>query len=103
MIIDDDAKVFIYWDATLTFDPTTSTVELDISGTRYAMTWQGSPVVVGNKWLQTAKTTQLFRGSSANNTNSPVALTPGTYLGEPIVTIGSQIVPCSSMIEIVIK
>ena len=100
MIIDDGAKLYIYWDATLTFDPTTSTVQLQINNTYYAMAWQSTPVYSGGKWRQTAKTTQLFGGSLADATNTPVLLGKGRFLGEPTVTIGSQIVPCISTIEI---
>lgn len=93
-VIDDDAKLYLWFDATLTFDPAGSTVELEVDATRYAMTWQGSPTVVGSTWTQTARSTQMFAGSNAGSVGSPVALTAGRHQAQPIVTTGGQVVPC---------
>ena len=102
MNLDDDAKLYLYWDAVLSFDPTTSTAELQINNVRYPMTWLGTPVFINGKWYQTAKTNQLFRGSSADDANSPVALPPGRYTIEPIVSIGSQIVSCQLIEDVIV-
>jgi len=103
MNIDDDARLYIYWDAVLTFNPAGSTVELKIGLTKYPMTWQGSPVGSGDSWKQTARTDSMFRGSLGGSTGSPVALTVGRHIGEPIVTVGSQVVPSSTSIPIDVR
>ena len=100
MKIDDDARLFIYWDAVLTFDPAGSTVELKIGLTKYTMTWTGTAIEIGGSWKQTARTNSMFRGSLGGSTGSPVALTVGRHIGEPIVTLGLQVVPSSSLIPI---
>lgn len=95
MRIDDDARMFIWWDATLTFDPAAATVELDIDGIRYPMTWIDTAVWDGDKsWTRTARTTSKFIGTGRTATGSDVALTKGRHAAEPIVTTADgQVVP----------
>ena len=94
MNLDDDARVNIRWDASLTFDPTGSTVELEVDGTRHAMSWQGSPVSAGGRWTQRALTNDRFCGSAATPIGSDVALTVGSHPAQPIVTTADgQVVP----------
>lgn len=100
MNIDDDAKLYLWWDATLTFDPTGSTVEIEIDATRYPMTWQGAPVAAAGSWTQTARTTSMFAGSNAGTVGAPVVLTVGRHLGQPIVSVGGQVVPCQPSVPI---
>jgi hypothetical protein len=98
MRLDEDAKEYLWWDAELTFDPTGSTVEIEVDGTRYAMAWQGSPVVVtaGKKWTQTARTTTKFAGSTVTPGAGVVVLTPGTHTLKPVTTpTDGQVVPHS--------
>ncbi len=101
MRIDEDARLNISWDATLTFDPTGSTVVLAIDGTPYAMAWQGTPVAASGTWTQTARTTARFCGSLATPLAGDVKLAVGRRMGEPIVTLADgQIVPCYPEIPI---
>jgi len=94
--IDDDARLYIWWDATLTFDPATATVELDVDGTRYPMTWQGAAVSAGGKWTRTARTSAMFVGTARTVSGSDVKLTAGRHVAEPIVTAADgQVVPVS--------
>jgi hypothetical protein len=87
MRIDDDAKVYIWWDAVVTADPTGSSVKLEIDdATQYDMAWQGSPVQSGTSWTQTARTTVRFAGTSAPIAGTDVRLTSGRHMGQPIVT-----------------
>jgi hypothetical protein len=87
MRLDDDAKVFLFADLTLSVDPTGSTVELEVDSTRYAMTWQGSPASSGGKWTQTARTNVKFAGSAQTVTGGDVKLTAGRHDTQPIVTL----------------
>ena len=91
MRLDDDALEYLWWrDADMTFDPTGSTVVLEVDGTPRAMTWQGSPVQVGSgssaKWVQTARTNMKFAGSAVSVTNPDIQLTVGRHMAQPIVT-----------------
>lgn len=94
MRIDDDARLYIWWDATFTFDPTDATVELDVDGTRYPMTWTTTAAGSGSQWTRTARTTAKFVGRSRTAAGGEVALTAGRHMAEPIVsTVDGQIVP----------
>lgn len=86
MKLDEDTKVFLFWDADLSVDPTSSTVEIEVDGTRHAMTWQGSPVQAGARWTQTARTTEKFAGSTVTPGASIVVLTVGSHTIKPVVT-----------------
>jgi hypothetical protein len=88
MRIDDDAKVYIWWDAVVTADPTGSSVKLEIDdATQYDMAWQGSPVQSGSNWTQTARTTVRFAGTIAPISGTDVRLTSGRHMAQPIATL----------------
>lgn len=92
--LDEDAKVYLWWDAVLTMDPTGSTVTVEIDGVSHAMTWQGSPVQSGSTWTQTARSTEKLAGSTVTAGAGLVSLTAGTHTLKPIVTTADgQIVP----------
>lgn len=94
MKIDDDARLYIWWDATCKFDPTDATVELDVDGTRYPMTWTNSATPNGLEWTRTARTTAKFIGTARTVSGGDVALTAGRHMVEPIVsTPDGQVVP----------
>ena len=94
MILDDDAKLYLYSPVELTVDPTGSTVELEVGSTRYAMAWQGSPVAGIGKWTQTARTTAKFCGSSTTAVGTDVKLAAGIYDLQVIVTpTDGQVIP----------
>lgn len=97
MKINDDARLFIWWDAELTFDPATATaVELEVDGTRYPMTWTGDAVevVAGKEWTRTARTEVSFIGTGRTATGTDVALGAGRHMAEPIVSAADgQVVP----------
>ena len=99
MNIDKDGKIFLWFDAELSFDPTGSTVALKVDGgTSHPMTWQGLPATTTTGFKQTAKTDELFAGSLADTTNTPVILTTGIHICEPIVTKGNQILSCPTFL-----
>ncbi len=94
MKLDEDAKVYVWWDAELTVDPTGSTVVIEIDGTSRAMTWQGSPVSAGGKWTQTARTTDKVAGSTVTPGAGLIVLTAGSHTTKPLVTTADgQVVP----------
>lgn len=102
MKIDDDARLFIWWDATLTFDPADATVELDVDGVRYPMTWTDTAVWDNDtRWTRTARTTSKFIGTGRTVSGSDVGLTKGRHMAEPIVTTADgQVVPIAYPISL---
>lgn len=101
MKIDDDAKVYLFWDAEMSFDPASTTVELEIDDVRYSMMWMPpAAVVIDGKWHQSARTTDLFGGSQASATNSPIKLTAGQHKAQLIISAGNQVVPSSLQVSI---
>lgn len=95
MKIDDDARVHLWFDGILSFDPATATIELDVDGTRYPMTWVDTAVWDGEKeWRRTARTTGRFIGSARTPSGPDIQLTAGRHMAEPIVTSADgQVVP----------
>lgn len=98
MRLDDDGRVYLYSDLTLTVDPTGSTVKLEVDGVLHNMSWQEEPVVSGSTWRQTARTVAMFCGSAVTPTGSDVQLTVGRHMSQPIVTAADgQIIPGSQI------
>lgn len=96
MRLDDDALVFVTWDAELSADPTGSTVELEVDGVRRSATWQGSPVQSGSSWRQTARTNGKLGGTNSTPGGSDVKLTAGRHMAQFIVTTADgQVVPAT--------
>lgn len=96
--LDDDARLYLYADLTLSVDPTGSTVQLEVDATKYAMTWQGTPVAASGVWKQTARTTAKFIGSAVTVTSSDVQLTSGRHPTQALVTMADgQVIPGSSV------
>lgn len=97
MTLDDDARVYLTGSLTVSVDPTGSTVELEVDGSRYPMAWVGSPVASSGRWVQDAKTTYRFCGSNATAVGSDVKLTAGTHAAQILVTLtDGQVVPGSN-------
>ena len=86
MKLDDDALLNLFWDATLTFDPTGSTVVLEVDGTQHAATWLAAPVQSGGSWTQTARTTARFAGSAVTVSGSDVQPATGRRMCQWLVT-----------------
>lgn len=95
MRLDDDARLYLYWPAGLSFDPEGSPVSLEVDNlTTYDMTWLGVVSGSGSAWTQTARTDVMFCGSAVTPTGTDVALTPGRHLIQPIaITPDGQRVP----------
>lgn len=94
MNLDNDAQVYLWWDADLTANPTGSTVVYELDGVSKGMTWQGSPVQVGSRWTQTARSVDKVAGSSVTPAAGLNVLTSGSHTVKPIVTLSDgQVVP----------
>lgn len=74
---DEGTRTRIFARMTLDFDPTGSTVELQVDDEWYDATWLGSPVRLGEKWTQTARTDGYFAGPDVETPDSAVVLSDG--------------------------
>lgn len=84
---------------TLDFDPTGSTIELQVDGTWYPCTWLGTATASGAKWTQQARTVAYFSGTAQPTTT---VLTTGRHPTRTRVTLsGDVIVADSSPVDIV--
>lgn len=94
MNLDQDAQVYLWWDADLTVTPAGSTVTFELDGVSKPMTWQGSPVAVGTRWTQTARSTDKIAGSTVTPAAGLNVLTAGYHTVKPIVVLADgQVVP----------
>ena len=85
MKLNPSTRARLIADITLDFDPTGSTVEVNVDGTWYPASWQGTAVkrsvfangVTADRWTQTARTTGYFAGPTATPAGAVVlAATP---------------------------
>lgn len=83
-----------FWATNLSFDPAGSTVALWIGASSFPMTWTGVAVQGSDgSWSQHAVTVKTFIGSAVVGGPFDVALTPGRYIGVPVITaVGGQII-----------
>jgi hypothetical protein len=94
MILDASTRTQILVDMTLSFDPTGSTVELQVDGGAWhAATWQDTATTIGvgkdKRWMQSARTSDYFAGPLATAAGATV-LTAGKHLTQTRVTLGGQ-------------
>jgi hypothetical protein len=75
-------------DMELDVNPTDSTIELFIDGTWRPADWQGTPVQLGDKWIQTARSTGFFAGPDATGTGATV-LASGRHATKTRVTLAT--------------
>ena len=95
MRIDDDERVYIFWDVIATADPTGGTVALEVTdvagtpvnGSPVSMQWTNSPVQSGATWTGRTRTTKMFTGTSKTPQGTDIGLTKARYMGQPIVTM----------------
>lgn len=95
MRFDADTRTRISADISVNFDPTGSTVELQIDSTWYPATWLGTPVLASGKWTQTARTNTYFAGPSAV-LGPAVLLALGRHLSQARITTGTDIIALNS-------
>ena len=97
MIFDSGTKTEITVDMVLDFDPTGTTIEVQVDATWYAATWQGTaafgtPVQGRPTWQQAAQTTGLFAGPDVASPGAAVVLQLGTHPMQTRVTSGQRII-----------
>jgi hypothetical protein len=90
MRFDNDTRTRLIADLTLSIDPATSTVEIQVDSTWYPATWQGTAVAASGKWTQTAQTTGYFAGPNAAASGA-VVLTAGRHPTQTRITKGGDI------------
>lgn len=101
MRFDAETRTRISAKMVVAFDPTGSTVEVKVGSTWHPATWQGTPVVAGDTWTQTARTTGYFAGPSHATPAGATVLTIGRHLTQTRVTSGGDtIVSGSTPIEV---
>jgi hypothetical protein len=88
-----DDRLFIFWDGSFTFDPTTATsVEMEVASplgveTRHQMVWLEDAVPSGKNWTRKARTVSRFCGSQAVAGVDDTALGAGNYTSKIIVEV----------------
>jgi hypothetical protein len=88
MRFDRATRTRVLIDMELDVNPTGSTVEVYVDGTWHPADWQDTPVQLGDKWTQTARTTQFFGGYDVDNLNT-VLLAAGRHATRTRVTLAS--------------
>lgn len=100
MRFDSDTRTRLIATMTLDFNPTGSTVEVEIDGVWYPATWQGTAVegkqrrngATVDTWTQQARTDGYFAGPDVASPGSAVVLTLGTHLTQTRVTSGGDVI-----------
>lgn len=97
---DEGTRSRILAKMTLDFDPTGSTVELQVDDEWHAATWLGSPVHQSGKWTQTARTNEYFAGPDVDPLDGAVELSDGLprHRTKTRVTLGGDIIVANSTI-----
>jgi hypothetical protein len=88
MRFDRATRTRVLVDMELDTDPTGSTIELWVDGTWLAAEWQATPVQLGDKWTQTARSTGFFAGPDATGTGATV-LASGRHATKTRVTLAT--------------
>ena len=60
MRLDSDARHPLTWHGTMTADPTTATIALEVDEVVYAMAWDGAASESLAGWLRSAQTADMF-------------------------------------------
>lgn len=103
MTIDDDERLYLFFDARCDADLTAApSVALEIGTTLYPMTWISDAVQSGATWTRRARTDKTFIGTSLSAGPNDAALGAGRHLAQPIVTLadGQTVAGPRSWIEV---
>lgn len=95
MRLDAERRSRLLVDLICAVDPTGSTVEVKVDAAWYAATWLDAPVVAGEKWTQTARTTGYFAGPDATPAGATV-LARGRHTTKARVTKGDDLLVATS-------
>lgn len=87
---DTEARTRLLADMTLDINPTGTTIAIKIDTVWHPAEWLDQPVVQGNRWAQTARTTGTFVGPAAANQASATQLTAGTHTTKTKVVSGTD-------------
>lgn len=97
MYLDDDAKLYLTWEATSNVPLDDATLVFEIDGAPHTMNWLDDESTQNNNgtWTRRAVSDERFIGSAHETTESgDFALGKGTHIVEPILTFADgQIVP----------
>ncbi|CAA9241807.1 MAG: hypothetical protein AVDCRST_MAG83-1670 [uncultured Arthrobacter sp.] len=96
MRFDADTRTRLLVDMILDFDPTGSTVEIQVDSTWYPATWIGSPVSASGKWTQTARTTAYFAGPLHATPAGATVLTTGRHSTQTRIVSGGDTIAADS-------
>jgi hypothetical protein len=88
MRFDRATRTRVLVDMELDVNPTDSTIEIWVDGAWHAAEWQNMPVQLGDKWTQTARSTQFFGGYAVDNI-STVLLAEGRHPTKTRVTLAT--------------
>jgi hypothetical protein len=88
MRFDRATRTRVLADMELDTNPADSTIELFVDGTWHPADWTGTPVQLGDKWAQTARSTGFFAGPDATTTGATV-LTSGRHPTKTRVTLAT--------------
>lgn len=67
------------------FDPAGASVAVEVDGTAYPMTWDGTAVPVGTAWTRSAHTDAFFAGS-ARTPGPDVQLAVGSHPAQVLIS-----------------
>ena len=102
MRLDSDARHPLTWHGTMTADPTSATVALEVDEVVYAMAWDGAATESLAGWLRSAQTADMFCGSDVTPVGSDVQLVPGRHVAQVLVTLADgQVIPARPSVLIV--
>ena len=96
MVIDDDARKVLGWEATTNIDPDQAVIVLEVGGTRYPMTWDAPAVQKGETWVRSAQTDGMLVGTEDAAVPQPgdIALGKGRHEAQVIVSLlDGQVLP----------
>lgn len=98
MRFDTGTRTRLLVDMTLDFDPTGSTIEVDVDGTWYPATWLETPTAQPvsrdyprGKWTQTAQTSEFFAGPAATPDGATVLIV-GRHNTQTRLTLGGEVI-----------
>lgn len=102
MRLDSDARHPLTWHGTMSTDPSTATIALEVDEVFYPMVWDGAATESLAGWLRSAQTADMFCGSDVTPTGSDVQLSPGRHVAQVLVTLtDGQVVPARPSVLIV--
>lgn len=95
--IGSDDLVHLWWEGVTEWDPTSTTLVLEVDGTAYPCTWDAAATSATRwdaqrreqvtEWSRRGRTVALFRGVDRTDAAPVVALTEGTHQAKAIYAL----------------